>query len=248
MRVITVFNSFNFRHLTSNWYESSGDAEGVFAAMLKCVIFDMDGTIGETLPLCIAAFKRSLVKLSERFEGLTDGEITATFGPSEEGTVMAFIPERFDEGLNLYLEEYGRLHGSLCPKPFDGIAELFEKIKARGMKLALVTGKGRRSLNITLRVFGMDGCFDAIETGNSTGPSKPAGIMRVLDALGISPDEALYIGDTPSDISASREVSVPIASAAWSNGADAAELEKLGPDMIFSTVKDLEDFLFREAR
>ena len=60
--------------------------------MLKAVLFDLDGTIGNTLPLCITAFRESIEPLAGR--SLTDEEIVRTFGPSEEGTIAVLLPER----------------------------------------------------------------------------------------------------------------------------------------------------------
>lgn len=50
--------------------------------MIKAMIFDLNGTIGNTLPLCIKAFRKSIEALMKR--KITDAEIVATFGPSEE--------------------------------------------------------------------------------------------------------------------------------------------------------------------
>ena len=59
---------------------------------IKALIFDLDGTIGDTLPLCIKAFRRSIEPLIGR--SVSDAEIIATFGPSEEGTIMALALKR----------------------------------------------------------------------------------------------------------------------------------------------------------
>lgn len=58
--------------------------------MLKAVLFDFDGTVGNTLPLCIAAFQKAITPLAGR--SFSEREIVATFGPSEEGTIRALIP------------------------------------------------------------------------------------------------------------------------------------------------------------
>ena len=210
--------------------------------MLKCVIFDMDGTIADTTPLCIAAFRKSIESLLGK--SISDHEIFATFGPSEEGTIQALIPESFDEGVANYIKSYRELH-DICKRPFDGIVDLLGALKERGLLLALVTGKGAISLNTSLEVFGIGEYFDAIETGSPEGPSKPAGIRRVLSKFGLEPQEAVYIGDMPNDIVSARKVSVPVIAAAWAKTANAPELETYKPDKICYTVAELYNYLMK---
>ncbi len=61
---------------------------------IKAVIYDLDGTLTNTLPLCIAAFRQSVEPLINC--SLPDAEIIATFGPSEEGTILALAPTHYD--------------------------------------------------------------------------------------------------------------------------------------------------------
>jgi len=64
---------------------------------IKAVIFDLDGTLGNTVPLCVEAFKKSIEPLINRT--VADTEIIATFGPSEEGTIMALAPDFYEKGI-----------------------------------------------------------------------------------------------------------------------------------------------------
>ena len=75
---------------------------------IKAVIFDLDGTIANTLPLCVRAFKNSVEPLINR--SLSDAEIIATFGPSEEGTILELAPEKKEKGVSNYLHLYETLH------------------------------------------------------------------------------------------------------------------------------------------
>src|SRR4249920_2534165 len=88
---------------------------------IKAIIFDLDGTLANRLPLCIKAFRNSIEPLINRV--VPDEEIIATFGPSEEGTIMMLVREHYEKGLAAYLHHYKILH-SMCPHPFDGIKEL----------------------------------------------------------------------------------------------------------------------------
>lgn len=203
--------------------------------MIKCIIFDLDGTIGNTLPLCIKAFKKSIEPLAGRT--LCDQEIIDTFGPSEEGTILALIPEHFDQGIKDYFKYYRDLH-NMCDAPFDGIIEILELAKKRNVRLAMVTGKGEQSTEITLSVFGIRSYFEIIETGSPIGPRKVQGIKNVLEQLRVAPKESLYVGDSPGDIIAAREAKVSIIAAAWANTADKEQLQSLRPDKLFSNVSE----------
>lgn len=223
-------------------YRVTHRKETAGAQMLKCVIFNMDGTIANTLPLCITAFRKSVRALSGA--NLTDRQITNAFGPSEEGVIAALLPEHYDEAINRYLEYYEAFHPILCPHPFYGIPRLFFYLWKYGLKVAVVTGKGERSLGISMRILGISrSWFQRIETGSPEGSNKADGIRRVLKALSIRPDEAVYIGDSVYDIDAAREVSVPIVSAAWSPTSDADELHEHAPDYLFQSVQSLTDRL-----
>lgn len=119
---------------------------------IKAVIFDLDGTLANTLPLCIEAFRQSVEPLINR--SISDAEIIATFGPSEEGTIMALAPDHYDKGVADYLYFYKNLHG-MCPKPFDGIKELLVALKNKEVHVAMVTGKGKYSTAISLQYFAL---------------------------------------------------------------------------------------------
>ncbi|MDR3197526.1 MAG: HAD family hydrolase [Planctomycetaceae bacterium] len=208
---------------------------------LKCVIFDMDGTIADTLPLCVEAFRRVVEPFLKR--PVTDQEILAAFGPSEEGTMKKLIPDHADEGVKYFLEQYRLLHRSMCPQPFDGIRELFNELKTRKIYLALVTGKGLKSLQITLEILGLEHIFDIIETGSPYRPNKPEGLRNVLQQLNLQPQDTVYIGDAPSDIQATRSVSIPIFSAAWASTAEPEKLQAAKPDKILFSISELRHCL-----
>ncbi|HEV7329703.1 MAG TPA: HAD family hydrolase [Flavisolibacter sp.] len=208
---------------------------------IKAVIFDLDGTIGNTLPLCIKAFRSSIEPLVGRT--VSDAEIIATFGPSEEGTIMALAPDHYDKGVADYLHYYDSFHG-ICPSPFDGIKDLLDMLKEKNIRLAIVTGKGKYSTTISLEKFGLNGYFEFIETGMPAGPRKPEGIQLVLDHFeNIKKEEVIYVGDAPSDITASRKVGVPVIAAAWAETAEPEKLKELLPDEIFYTIADFANWL-----
>lgn len=208
---------------------------------IKAVIFDLDGTLANTLPLCIEAFKQSVEPLTNRF--ISDAEIIATFGPSEEGTIMALAPNHYDKGVADYLNYYEQLH-DMCAVCFDGMKEILQALKNKGVRIAMVTGKGKHSTDISLRHFELTHFFEMIETGSPKGPRKAEGIQIILDGLtDINKDEVIYVGDAPSDIMASRKAGIQVVAAAWADTAEPEKLQELTPDEIFYTIKNFEDWL-----
>lgn len=208
---------------------------------IKAVIFDLDGTLANTLPLCIAAFRKSVEPLINR--SVSDEEIIATFGPSEEGTIMALAPDHYEKGISDYLNFYKALH-EMCPVPFEGIEELLTTLKNKQVRIAMVTGKGKYSTEISLNQFSLSHFFEVIETGLPSGPRKAEGIQIILDLFkGIKKDEIIYVGDAPSDINASKKVGVPVVAAAWAETAEPKKLIDLKPDALFYNVKDFKNWL-----
>lgn len=208
---------------------------------IKAVIFDLDGTLGNTIPLCIEAFRKSIEPLIGK--GITDEEITATFGPSEEGTIKALAPTHYDKGISDYLRWYKNLHFK-CPTPFEGIHNLLKFLSKKEIGIAMVTGKGVHSTKITLDKFGITHFFDIIETGDSEGPRKQEGIEKVLKYYsGLCKNEVVYVGDAPSDIVACKKTDVPIIAAAWAETVCSERLIELNPDEIFYNINDFNNWI-----
>jgi phosphoglycolate phosphatase/pyrophosphatase PpaX len=208
---------------------------------IKGIIFDLDGTLANTLPLCIQAFRQSIEPLT--LTPLSDAEIIATFGPSEEGTIMTLVPEHYDKGIISYLSFYNDLH-DMCPEPFPDVRGLLDLLRNKAIHTAMVTGKGTHSTKISLERFGLGSYFEIVETGSPNGPRKVEGIKQVLAHWStLHKDEILYIGDAPSDTIASRIAGITMIAAAWAPTAEPDKLAATQPDEIFHSVKDFTDWL-----
>ena len=213
---------------------------------LKSVIFDVDGTMVESLPLCVEAFRQAVEPIVQR--SVSDEEIYSSFGPSDEGTIRLFAPDAVETCMEQFLYHYRRLHPIMCPKPFDGIVDILDWLKSRQIPIGLVTGKGPKSLAITLEVLNLGRYFDAMESGSPLHANKPECLRNILKKFDHLPSESVYIGDIPSDIVACREVSMPIYSAAWAKTVDLPKLEALRPDKLLHSVEELKLLLQEDFR
>ena len=182
---------------------------------LACVIFDIDGTIARTNTLIFESFNH----LAEKYLGRrwSPPEIISLFGPPEEGALArVFGEERSGELLPELLLFYRENHSRLASL-HAGIDTVLRELKARRIHLAVFTGKGRHTTSITLEMLGIAGLFDLVVTGNDVVHHKPhpEGILRVLDTFGVHPDAVLMVGDSVTDIRASRAAGVRIATVLW---------------------------------
>lgn len=209
--------------------------------MIRLVAFDLDGTIGDTIAMCISAMRESVSPHALR--ELSDEDVVQTFGLNEEGMIRHMAGPNWEKALDDFYEAYERMHG-LCPQPFDGMRELIMELKGHGIPVALVTGKGAKSCEITLKRFGLDACFDRVETGAPDRNRKAEAIREVLEHFDVQPGDAVYVGDALSDITACREACVPCLSAAWAvSEAEAVRQEALNPGMVLHSIRELREWL-----
>lgn len=207
---------------------------------LKCIIFDLDGTLADTLPLCLGSFQKALKKFSGK--DFTFEEIESLFGRSEEGIIKALVPECWQECLKYFLDTYKNDH-YICPKTFSGITEALDILKGNDIKLAMVTGKGYNSAVISLNYLKLDHYFEIVETGSSERPNKEDNILSVLSKLGLNAKESAYMGDTPYDIEVSHATGVLSISAGWASTTNLEQIKKQNPSLIFENVDSFIDWI-----
>jgi phosphoglycolate phosphatase/pyrophosphatase PpaX len=208
--------------------------------MLRGVIFDLDGTLGDTLPVCFAAFRG----VFEEFRNVTytDEEIRAMFGPTEEGILEARLPEDGGEPFARYLELYAT-HHELAGAPFAGIVPLLDELEARDVPVAIVTGKGAKSAAISLEVWGIAHRFTHVAAGGAHGNIKDVNMRRIVEAWDVAGPEVVSVGDAPSDVHAARAVGITAVAAAWASTTDRSLLESERPDELFTRVGDFAAWL-----
>jgi pyrophosphatase PpaX len=207
---------------------------------LKGIIFDLDGTLGNTLPICFAAFRQAFRAFVNRH--YTDEEITALFGPSEEGVIQRVVESQWQACLQTYLEEYEKAHVT-CDKPFSGIEQALILCQQKNLPLAIVTGKGKHSAAISLRYLGLEDYFDFIETGSPDGGIKPLAIQTILTKWSILPQHVAYVGDSVHDMRDAKEVGVIPLGAAWAETASFEQLHAMAPVATFRTVESFIDWI-----
>ena len=175
----------------------------------------MDGTLADTFPLVVSAWNAALSAHAGR--EFAAEEVIARFGVPDPQMLRREVPDHLaEEVIERYHAHYEAQHGPLA-RPFEGITEMFEAIKRRGLPTGVMTGKGRRAARITLAALGWEAMFDAVVTGEDVTRQKPdpEGLLIVCDRLGMTPRDCVFVGDSPADIGAGKNAGMRTIVAGW---------------------------------
>jgi len=210
---------------------------------IRNLIFDFDGTLADTLPVMGHAFANAFRKYDNR--ELNFGDFNRMSGPTEFGIIRLHLKnkELAETAIEEFVADYERHHESLVRKN-DEIAALLRDLKQAGAGLALFTGKARRTLDISLAKLGLELPFDKIVTGDDVTRSKPApeGILRILDALGWSREDTVYIGDSNDDMRAGHDAGVRTFAAQWMPNVQARQYAP-APERVFASIGEFRAYL-----
>ncbi len=201
--------------------------------MGKTILFDFDGTIADTLPFCFTAFRSTFSTfLSKEY---TDAQIVSLFGPTEIEMIKKQIPathhaEAIDHFYRVYTEEQAREQSP--PK----ILRMIDAFHRAGLKLGIVTGKGRRSADISMQLLQLQPYFSIVITGDDVEKPKPdpEGIHKSMNALGATADETWFVGDSDADIKAARAAGVTAVGVNWFTVSQKASGFEPEPDYYFT--------------
>ena len=167
--------------------------------MIKAIIFDMDGTIADTEPLHKVARDNLLVSLGLSPEELSDkaigrgkreywAEVAATYNLDVNADQLTV--SEFKELLNIFKQT--KL------KPQEGLVDLLEDLKAKGIKTAVASSSDRFYILETLKILGLESYFPVVATADGVGIAKPAPdvYLKALKDLGVSAEHALAVEDS----------------------------------------------------
>lgn len=214
--------------------------------MIKGIIFDLDGTLLDTVKDISIHLNNTLKEYG--YESVTKEEIKSFLGNGSKTLVSKALKKEVDEKeLDLitdrYVELYNDASANVHTKPYDGIMELLAELKMLGIKTAITSNKmqeGVTELNETVFNKMMD-----IALGESPSiPLKPNPTMlfKALEIMGLNDDEVLFVGDTEVDLLAATNASFKSVAVSW-GFRKRSFLEELTANYIIDTPLELVDII-----
>lgn len=205
--------------------------------MIRCCIFDLDGTLINT----VESLKRStnLVLDQLGYPPVDDSDIKRIVGDGFRNQMKRALTIAGDAELVHYKEAeqlYPEIFAENClyhVHAYDGICELLETLKAKGIRIAVLTNKPHERAVETLNLVFGNGYFDYILGEQEGLPKKPdpTGVYQILQLLGAEKDECLYFGDTNTDMKTGLSAGVKTIGVTW-GFRERTELESFHPQFI----------------
>ena len=212
----------------------------------KVALFDLDGTALNTLDDIADA--TNAVLAANNMPVRTTDEVRRFVGNGIRKLIERAVPTGTDEHtIDKVLADFKAYYGAHCAEktaPYVGILEMLTALRAHGVRTAVVSNKADFAVKaLATQYFG--DLFDmALGEDVTKRPAKPAPDMvyHVLDALGVTADGAVYIGDSDVDVLTARNAGLPCIAVTW-GFRDRACLAQAGATAFADTAKELQNLI-----
>lgn len=212
--------------------------------MIKAVLFDLDGTLLDT----IGDIRFHVNNMLRRFAypEISPEQAKAYVGNGARKLIERVLPqgvENFEECYRDYIERFSQSEQANT-KPFDGETEFLLRMKARGLKLAVVTNKPQAATEGCIAKFFPDGLFDFVAGDSGAFPCKPDPSLARFAALSmrIAPAECAFVGDAETDVLTAKNAGMFGVAVLWGYRSR-EQLERAGATRYAENFADLEKIL-----
>ncbi len=213
--------------------------------MYKAYVFDLDGTVADTLNTIAYYVNSTLEKYGLKTFAVEDYKYFVGEGASLLIERVLRAQDRFEEKLHremldFYLTSYNEKPLYLTSL-YKGMAETLKSLKEKGVKLGVFSNKPQSSVDFVVDAFFEKGFFDVVLGQQEGNPRKPdpAMLLKILDGFNVLPEECVYVGDTATDMQTGKNADCFTVGVLW-GFRDKKELEENKADLIISSPAELE--------
>ena len=213
---------------------------------MKIIIFDFDGTLGDTQSVILKSFKEAVVKAG--YEEPTEEACAAVIGLA--------IDDCFKVILKCDDEEAARLsdiyQNDVFPKnvktfkvnPFPYVIETLTRLKSMGYVMTIATSRAKESALSLIPLSGVGQFISDVVTPQDVAKGKPEPDMalRILDKYHAESTETFVVGDAPFDILMGKNACCKTCAVTYGNG-KLEDLIKAKPDFLIGDIRQLLDIL-----
>lgn len=211
----------------------------------KAVLYDMDGTVLDTLGDLVNAVNYTMEHFGYPTRG--DKEIMSFLGNGARNLITCSAPkgtapEKIEEMLEFYLPWYNS-HCQILTAPYEGIIELMQELKALGVKQAVISNKQDSAVK-PLAAHYFPGLLESAlgESEQVKKKPNPDAVLAALAELGVDKSEAIYVGDSEVDVATAINADMDCAAVSYGFRSE-EELIAAGAKVICHTVKELRDHI-----
>lgn len=211
--------------------------------MKKLVIFDFDGTLFDSVDDVVICFNEALSM--HNFPTLTKKEYLEVLGGNIDEVVSLILKDRNSkENMELIKETYGELYSNSDKRntlPFPNSGDVLRKLQERNIFIAINSNRSTDSIKYFGNEFFSDIDFVLIEGHNPEYPSKPSpiGVENIVKKAGVSLDEAIYVGDSKTDIKTAKNAKIDCILVSWGYGSE----NDLKDDSVLEVIDDINQLL-----
>lgn len=212
--------------------------------MIQAVLFDLDGTLTNTLQDIADAMNRAL-----QLHGLPEWPLDAyryLVGDGAKKLAERAVRERQELALSVQREyqAYYETHTLVTTRPYDGVPEMLAALADRGLKLAVFSNKPDADTKGVVAHFFPETPWSVVRGQVEGVPVKPdpAGALAAAQAMGMEPAQVLYLGDTATDMRCAVNAGMLPVGVLW-GFRDAQELRESGAQRLLALPSELLRYL-----
>ena len=189
--------------------------------MFRLCIFDLDGTLMDTLDSLTYSVNLTLEEMG--YPALERSKCRAFVGNGSRVLIEKALKASGDTTLSRIeegMEVYDKVFDANCTyhvTPYDGIVELLQALKEKGMKLTVLSNKPhRQAVHVVEEVFGKE-MFDWVQGQQEGIPRKPDpyAAIQIAEKFGVKPEECVYIGDSEVDVATGTAARMKTLGVTW---------------------------------